>query len=328
MHAVKSRRWSVTLVALIPLAWIGAVACGGDDPAPDPDPVTLGHPDGVITATQLLQNRPYGVAVSGSGIVYVALIGSNMLVRGSLPATTFPDTVLVGNTPPHVAFLPGGQRVFATLQTAMGVAAVDVASNALVTTVPLSSDGFNLAANAQRIYATTAAGQLYVINASTYGVVTTLNVGAAANGLAFSPDGATLYVSSRDAGTITAIRTSDNAITRTYVLGGMLQRIAVSPDGATLYAANETVGLDVLDLASGAADTVGFGTPAYGLGITPDGEQLYVLLSEAGQVRILNRADLAPVRSLVIGGRPRNVAFDSLGTTALVTNEESVTFIE
>ena len=305
----------------------GAAACSDES---DPPPASLlTHPAGNVVSTSLSDGAPYGVAVSRTGVTYAALIATNTLVRGTLAGMTFPDTVVVGSTPPHVAFRPDGALVFSTLQTGQGVAIVDVATNSLVTTVPLTSDGFNLLASATRVYATTAGGVLYVIKASSpYNVVTTLGVGTAANGLALSPNGRTLYVSSRDAGTITAIRTSDNAIIRTYPLGGMLQRLAVSPDGATLYAANETVGLDILDLATGTADTLGFGTPAYGLGMTPDGVQLYVLLPETGEVRILNRADLAPVKTLQIGGRPRNVTFDSLGTMALVTNEESVTFIE
>jgi hypothetical protein len=45
-------------------------------------------------------------------------------------------------------------------------------------------------------------------------------------------------------------------------------------------------------------------------------------------VRILNRATRAPIKTLLVGGIPRNVTFDSRGTTALVTTEEAVVFIQ
>jgi YVTN family beta-propeller protein len=61
--------------------------------------------------------------------------------------------------------------------------------------------------------------------------------------------------------------------------------------------------------------------------MTPDGAQLYVLLPDAGEVRILERATLAPVRTLSVGGQPRNVVFTSDGRTALIANEEAVIFI-
>jgi hypothetical protein len=36
----------------------------------------------------------------------------------------------------------------------------------------------------------------------------------------------------------------------------------------------------------------------------------------------------APIKTLVVGGTLRNISFDSRGTTALVTTEEAVVFIE
>jgi DNA-binding beta-propeller fold protein YncE len=69
------------------------------------------------------------------------------------------------------------------------------------------------------------------------------------------------------------------------------------------------------------------GTVGYGIGITPDGTQLYLALPLTGEVRILDRGSRALVRTLAIGGTPRNVAFDRRGEVALVTNEQAVVFI-
>jgi len=227
-----------------------------------------------------------------------------------------------------VVFNPAGTTAYATLQTGQGLAVVDVATNTLTTTVPLASDGFNLivAPDGQRVYVTTADGTLYVVAAATNTVITTLAVGSAANGLAFSPDGTVLYVSSRDAGTVVAVNPLTNAITRTYTLGGMPQRLAVAPDGTELYVANEISGMDVVNVASGVVTSTSFGTAGYGLGLTPDGTQLYVLLPEAGEVRLLDRVSRAVIKSLFVGGVPRNVTFASDGT-ALVTNEAAIVFI-
>jgi YVTN family beta-propeller protein len=282
-----------------------------------------------VIATASLSGSPYGVAVSAAGVIYAAQIGSNTLALGSMATKSFTGSVVVGSTPPHVVFNPAGTTAYATLQTGQGLAVVDVASNTLTTTVPLASDGFNLivAPDGQRVYVTTAAGTLYVVDAAADTVITTLAVGAAANGLAFSPDGSILYVSSRDAGTVVAVDVSTIAITQTYTPGGMPQRLAVAPDGSELYVANEVNGLDVINVASGTVSSVSFATPGYGLGLTPDGTQLYVLLPEAGQVRVLDRATRAPVKTIAVGGIPRNVVFASDGT-ALVANEEAIVFIK
>lgn len=291
--------------------------------------LAVSHPAGVVARSVPLAGSPYGVAVSGEGIVYAALIASTTLARGDLASMSFGPTVEVGETPPHVAFNPAGTVVYATLQTGRGLAVVDVASNSLVTTLPLGSDGFNLAVapDGQRVYVTTADGTLYVVNAITNEVVTTLAVGSAANGLAFSPDGTVLYVSSRDAGTVVAIDRVANEVTRTYTVGGAPQRLAVAPDGSELYVANEASGLDVVNVGSGAVTSHAFGSAGYGLGLTPDGAQIYVLLPDAGEVRVLERLSRAPVKTIIVGGRPRNVAFAVDGRTALLANEDAVVFI-
>jgi YVTN family beta-propeller protein len=306
---------SVTLTPGATLAVQLTVTCQGVSPT--------------IVATVPLTGNPYGVAVSSAGVIYAAQIGGSTLARGDLATKTFPSTVVVGSTPPHVVFNPGGTTAYATLQTGQGLAVVDVATNTLSTTVPLTSGGFNLivAPDGLRVYVTTADGTLYVVDATTNTVITTLAVGAAANGLAFSPDGSVLYVSSRDAGTVVAVDPVTNTITRTYTLGGMPQRLAVAPDGAELYVANEVSGLNVVDVASGAVTSVSFGTAAYGLGLTPDGSQLYVLLPDVGHVRLLDRVSRAPIKTLFVGGIPRNVVFASDGT-ALVANEQAIVFIQ
>ena len=287
------------------------------------------HPAGIVASTQVIDGRPYGVAVGRNGTTYVALIGTSFLQRGDLRSENFTEPVYVGSTPPHVVINPAGTRAYATLQTGRAIVVVDVASNALLAAVPLSSDGFNLAVapTGDRVYATTAAGTLYVMDANSYDIIDTLSVGAAANGLAFSPDECTLYVTSRDAGTVTAISTVSHRISRRYDVGGMPQRVAVAPDGSEIYVANETAGLNVVNVESGMVNSISFGTAGYGLGLTPDAEQLYVLLPATGEVQILDRATLRPIKRVSVGGTPRNIVFDSRGTTALITTEAAVVFI-
>ncbi|MFL5574558.1 MAG: YncE family protein [Gemmatimonadaceae bacterium] len=300
-----------------------------DRPKPEPARHRVTHPEGFVETKHPLDGRPHGVSVSSAGVVYASLIGSTQLARGDVRQMRFRDHVTVGARPPQVALSPAGNVAYAALQGGRGVAVVDVASNALVATLPLESEALNLivSPDGRRLYVTTVLGTLHVVDTRTRERVARVDVGATANGLALSPDGRRLYVSSRDAGTVTAVDLTRNAVAATYRLGGRPQGIALSPDGRELYAANEAGALDVVRLPAGAVSRVRLGTPAYGVAVTPDGKQLYVSLSEAGTVRVLDRATKREVKTILVGGTPRNVAFDASGETALVANEQAVVFI-
>ena len=283
------------------------------------------HPAGTVSAIAPLGGEPYGLAIDPAGDLLVAQVLADSVTRFALPGTTPVAAIFTGSStgPVHVAINPASTTAYVVEQFANAVAVIDLATNAISTTIPLTNSGFNVAVapNGQRVYASTANGQLFVIDATSNSVVDTLTVGSAANGFAFSPDGSVLYASSRDAGTVTAFRTSDDARLATYTVGGRPQRLAVAPGGARLYAANEDSGLSVVNIKKGtvlpSVNPIGSG---YGLGITPDGAQLYLTDPLSGRLAIIDQKSLATVQILTLGGQPRNVAFDASGATGVVTD--------
>jgi DNA-binding beta-propeller fold protein YncE len=289
----------------------------------------LTHPAGVIAAVDTLAGTPYDAAISKDGVVLAAMMGSNILRRGSLSSMGFTDSVAVGDAPLQIVIDRAGATAFAVLRTGDAVAVVDIASNSVKATIPLTSAGTNviLAPDGSRLYATTSAGALFVIDAITNAVLDTLEVGPTANGLAFNVDGSMLYVSLGDSATVTAIDAANDQIVRTYQVSGAAEQLAVSPDGRTLYVANDVSTLDVLDLGTGHVTPLQIGTAGSGLALTPDGAQLYLLLPNLGEGWILDRATLQVRDTLHLGGRPRSVSFDPTGDVAAITNEQSVTFV-
>jgi len=296
------------------------------------------HPGGTVSLAIPLSGEPYGVAISSSGRVFVArvladsvspLVIGDVAFGAGISVQSGESTLVCDTTPPqfmgpvHVAFNPAGTRAYVTEQFGNALSVLDPVAHALITSIPLGDGGFNLgvAPNGARVYATTAGGHVRVISTATNTTVDSMFVGSSANGVAFSPDGGTVYVSSRDAGTVTAFRTSDDGLIRTYAVGGRVQRIAVAPDGATLFAADEDQGLDVVTLATGAVTTVAGLSTGYGLGLTPDGAQLWVTSPNESRVYIVDRQTLS-VTTVQLGGGivPRNVAFDAGGTTGVVTD--------
>jgi YVTN family beta-propeller protein len=276
-----------------------------------------------VYAQPAVSGEPYGVSISSAGIVLVARVLDGSVTRFD-PLDTLPiNSLAAGLQPVHLAFAPGGERAYVVNQAGQGVRRISLNPFAVTDTIPLSNDGFNLAVapNGGRVYVTTANGRVYVVLAATLTVVDSLQVGSAANGLAFNPGADRLYISSRDAGTVTVFDTRSDAALDTIVTGGAPQRLAVSADGLTLFVANESSGINVIALPTGTRQPdVPLVASAYGLGLSPDGQQLYATDPTSGVVYIVDVRSRTVVHSLVVGGAPRNVAFDHDGTTAVVTD--------
>jgi DNA-binding beta-propeller fold protein YncE len=307
------------------------------DPLATPNGVQQTHPGGVVTATAALGGQPYGLAISAAGDLLVAQVFGDSVTRFALPGTSpvsasyfgQPGAVTDSGTAftlagtVHVALNPAGTTAYVVEQFGNAVGVLDLTSNTITTSIPLTNSGFNIivAPDGQRAYASTADGRIYVIATSTNTIVDSMVVGPAANGFAISPDGSVLYASSRDFGTVTAFRTADDARLSTIIVGGRPQRLAVSPDGVRLYAANEDSGLTVVNLEEGrvlpSVNPLGSG---YGLGLTPDGAQLYLTDPLSGRLAILDRSSLGTLGILRLGGEPRNVAFGLEGTIGVVTD--------
>lgn len=286
-------------------------------------PGGLTHPDGIVTATPPLPGQPYGVAISPTGTVLIAQVFAGVVSDFTLPDTLPGASLTAGIQPVHVAIDATGSRGYVVNQAGQAVRILTLSPLAVIDTLPLTNDGFNIAVapNGQRVYVTTADGRVYVIATTSNTIVDSMRVGGAANGLAFSPGGDRLYISSRDAGTVTVFNTQTDAPVDTIVTTGAPQRLAMSQDGSTLFAANEAVGINVIALPAGTLlPNIPLDGSGYGLGLTPDGKQLYATNPVTGKIFIVDVADRHLLNTLTVGGAPRNVAFDHDGRTAVVTD--------
>jgi YVTN family beta-propeller protein len=325
------------------LAFFLASGCAGGSRNPDGPtaPGTGGpgsgasatHPAGVIAATLSLPGRPHGVAIASSGRFCVSQIDAGSITCGMLSASgiTLETSVAVGQTPAHVALSADGTRAYTANQYASTASVVDVSTSALslLATVPLISEGFNVLADpgGSRVYVTTSSGALQVMDAGTRTIVAQVATGPNSNGVALDRAAGILYVSSIAAGTVAAVSTATNTVTKVYAVSPAPQRIALSADGKTLFVANESSGLDIVDVATGARSPVaGVAAGAVGLALAPDGKVVYVTNPPAGQVQIV---DVATRQVTTLAGfeRPRNVAFGLSGAAALVTDEGNQLYV-
>jgi YVTN family beta-propeller protein len=289
----------------------------------------LGHPAGTAVSGTPLGQRPYGIAVSRAGVVYVTRLDAAAVSRADLPDSLFLTTFDVGVVPTDVAFDPTGTRAYVTHQGSRNVGIVDVATNTQIDIIPVAGDAFRVlvAPSGARLYVTTNTDNLLVIDLPEKTVHAEYQLGAASSGITLNASGSLLYGTTID-GLVYEINTvTDSA--RALLTTGYLQDIAVSRDGAELYIAKEDGAMEIRSAPTGVLiTTVTAATGVFGLKLTPDGTQLYAGIPIGGVVRVIDRATRAVVRNIPVPSDPRRIAFDRYGRTAVVANQDgSVVFV-
>ena len=248
------------------------------------------HPAGTVAATRTLSAAPGAVAVSRDGVVYAALAGTTQLVRGDLATMTFGTTVVdVHATPIRVAFNPAGTTAYVALAAPARVAIVNVATNQLSAVVQFADD--------QAEYASDAAG------------------------VAVSPDGSKVYVSSA-VGHLWVMDAATLAIRGVPYFTDATGPLAFAPDGKTLYAAGHDGGLAVVDVASNTlTSATGFGQLLDAMAISPDGRTLYAVEATYG-LTALDVASSQPVFRKVYDTPVVGVAASPDGAQLYVTEPD------
>jgi YVTN family beta-propeller protein len=279
------------------------------------------HPQGTIAATRRANRRPFGIAVSRTGIVYCTLLDAASLIRTTLGADSL-TTVAVGRVPTDVAFSPAGTWAYVTNQWEQTVGIVDARTAKQVHTIPVTGDPYRVAVGpeGQQVYATTNAGNLVLIDAEMRRVVRTVELGGNLNGLVIRADGARVYVGDVG-GTIYELDAAGDVLRR-FAMPGRPQGLDLSADGRELYAAGEDGDFIVLDLETGAeVARVALGAGGFGLAVTPDQSQVWVTAPAAGRVFVLGRTSRTIRSTIDVGGIPRRLAFDWSGALVAIADE-------
>ena len=228
----------------------------------------------------------------------------------------------VGNRPDDIAFNAAGTTAYVTNLNDGTVGVINTATGTQSTTYFVAGEPLRILVGpgSSSLYVTLSNGELLVLNAATGAAITSITIGGVPNGLALDAFASRLYVAST-AGTVTVINTTTNVPVDTFLVGGTPQDVALIAGRNALYVANEAGWLDIRNLATGARiDSIPVPS-AFGLGVTPDGAQVWVTQSARGRVTIVDAASAAVVDSALTLGRPRHIAFSPSGDAALVANE-------
>jgi DNA-binding beta-propeller fold protein YncE len=251
--------------------------------------------------------------VTGLAVLSLALVGTSLLTRaqsGSVQATTTPGAGTDGTT-----LLPNGWRI--------APAGTHLPLSTLPLNIALSPDGrFAVVSNNGL-----AKPSLMTIDLTTWTVKNTTALDAAWYGLAWSPDGKSVYVGGASLNNVQEFTFADGLLTkaRTFALpaqtgdtfaGGL----AVSPNGRTLFVTRVfALSLSAIDLTTGqVTQTVTLPAEPYAVIASPDGTTLYVSLWGGSRVQAYSTDSLRLVNEYTSGEHPNALLLSSDGKRLFV----------
>jgi YVTN family beta-propeller protein len=249
-------------------------------------------------------------------------------------------TIGVGVGPQGVALDPAGSHVYVASFNGGVVSVIDPGTNAVLTTIPLSSPVDVVVNQAgTRLYAVVDKG-VSVVDTSTNAVLVTIPTGNTSRviGAAVSPDGASLYVGDILNMKVLVIDTATSTVatsipvTTPFTTNGL----AFNPAGTVLYVSNGST-VSIIDPATNTVSgTVPLGTVAgdpNGVAVTPDGSHVYAATASGvetfdTQTNTVVSVLLNSVRALGHFIGPAAVAGGTsfMGPTATGTGKATATF--
>lgn len=261
-----------------------------------------------------------GVAITPDGsAAYLAETGQYYVIADDL-ATKAQTKIEVGAYPQDVAVSPTGKVVYATVtsgDTGPGgsdvVAAIDTATNKVTADIKVGPAPRQVvfSPDGSTAYVTAETG-IYEISTATNKVVRVIPEAGATNGpqgIAVSPNGATLYVTNPGAGTVVAMDAASGKVIASASGLAEPEAVTVTPNGSTLYVADmNSDSVSVLSAATlKTTATVSVGRLPMSVTVSPDGSQVWVGNGFTGDVSVISTATNSVAATLAQGTGTSNL---------------------
>lgn len=295
---------------------------GGLDSGPDGGVGDVERPDGLIFEQVAVQGRPFGLATTSGGRVAVPVIQPDEVAILWGPALAVERRISTLAQPTNAAYNADGTRLAVACQLARAIAVYDP-GGVPQREIRVSDHPWRVAFGAEGLlYATSEGPWLRRIDPLSGVITATLAIAAEGNGILYDAREGGLLLSART-GLVTEVNLSTFTIRRSIPIAGKLQDLALGPD-RRLWIADEDGPIHCYDLSQhtdcGRIDLIGEG--AFGLAMSPDGQELWASFSNSGEVALFDPQTRVARARWFVGGMPRRVAFSSDGTEVLIANEE------
>ena len=168
---------------------------------------------------------------------------------------------------------------------------------------------------------------LSVMDGNTYSMIRTITVAARWGGIAVSPDGKTVFVTTSDTSSLAAINTETNTVQNTVYIGNRPYGVGVSPGGNFAYVSVQSTGggngtVSVIDTNTyRIVSTINVGKGPQGVAFHPDGSRAYITNYSDASVSVIDTASRHVIKTIKVGGGPSGIAVHPLGSYVYTVNQ-------
>jgi YVTN family beta-propeller protein len=236
-------------------------------------------------------------------------------------------TVPIGGEPGDLAATPNGAFVYVVNVSGNSVSVIAVATNTVIATIAVAQP-VNIAftPDSAFAYVTSSAlnsqnvSELYVIDTAKLKVVQKIPIDQNLTGVAVTPDGKSVWVSSVETSDVYVINTATYTVSATIGVASHITGLAITPDGAFVYVASLDGTVEVISTATNALVASIPNQPAVDVAVTPNGAFAYVPNPFSVSVAVIDTATNAVVAIVPIAGNPAFVAITPNGAFAYVAD--------
>ncbi|HEY6561396.1 MAG TPA: hypothetical protein VI072_29185 [Polyangiaceae bacterium] len=261
------------------------------------------------------------------------------------------DTIALGERPHGQAPSSGDGRVYVTTDGEQGeVIAIDAKSRAIAWRLDVGGalNEPHLTRDARFLFAPDLLGaRTAIIDVKAQALVGEVSMRDPSDDSALvalhntyaSHDGTRMYVTAILSHKIAEIDVESRQLTRIFALSGAPRPAAITRDDRKMYVQlSDLHGFIELDLETGEEtarvewpddgrrppgyDAGPLLTKCHGIGLTPDGQELWAASNIEGNVRVYSTPDLRELAVVTVGTMPNWIAFSRDGATAYVTNTD------
>ena len=236
-------------------------------------------------------------------------------------------TIAVGKRPRGVGISPDRTEVYVAISGDNALAVIDPKTLEVTRTFPSGDDpeAFAVHANGNIYISNEEDAKTSVFNPADGSLVAEIEVGIEPEGVAISPDGKKVIVTSESTNMLHLIEVPEHTIAKNILVGARPRAATFSADSTLAYATTEISGEVIkVDVSSGEV----IGKASLGndkakpkdILLSRDGKRLFVAGGRANRIFILDAASLEIMKAIPVGKRVWGLALNTDGSRLYTTD--------